>query len=165
MKFLADWFDNNDTVNAGATPLYSTPSIDGGKLGSSDGWTYSLTNNWAKRGEVCRKYAESKGAVCVPFGKTISETYEAMYQANRANYSSDADARDYVRRFFHIYQADLTAGTFGYAFTDAQIKNHNGNVRNADDSTHVNYNGAEKLAEIMCSLIKESDCSLKNYVK
>ncbi len=155
----------NDTVNAGATPLYSTPSIDGGKLGSADGWTYSLTNNRAKRGEVCRKYAESKGAVCVPFGKTISETYEAMYQANRANYSSDADARDYVRRFFHIYQADLTAGTFGYAFTDAQIKNHNGNVRNADDSTHVNYNGAEKLAEIMCSLIKESDCSLKNYVK
>lgn len=157
----------NDTVNAGATPLYSTPTIWGGSDGSSDGWTYSISGGWGRRGEVCRNFAESKGVACVPFGKTLSETYENMYQNYMAEHTDAtvAEGRDYVRHYFHIYQSDLKSGKFGYAFTDEQISHHYGNVRKGDDATHVNLHGAEKLAEIMCSLIKDSNCSLKDYVK
>ena len=160
----------DDTVNAGATPLYSTPTIYGGTDGSTDGWDYSILNGWGKRGEVCRVFAESNGAVCVPFGKTLSETYEQMYQDYMTKYGNNptdeqiSEGRDYVRHYFHIFQSDLKSGRFGYAFTNEQIQNHVGGVRKGDDAVHMNYIGAEKLAEIMCSLIKDSNCSLSEYV-
>ena len=154
-----------DATNAGATVIFATPTISGGDEGTATGWKYSLSNLWAARGEVTREFAESKGAVCLQLGKTLSETYEAMYQQYKTDNPSAADieARDYVRHWFHLYISTVKSE---WGLTDDQINLHNGSIKGGkDDSTHMNLRGAKRCAEIIAGLIRDSGSSLGDRYK
>ena len=154
-----------DATNAGATVIFATPTISGGDEGTATGWKYSLSNLWAARGEVTREFAESKGAVCLQLGKTLSETYEAMYQQYKTDNPSAADieARDYVRHWFHLYISTVKSE---WGLTDDQINLHNGSIKGGkDDSTHMNMRGAKRCAEIIAGLIRDSGSSLGDRYK
>ena len=154
-----------DATNAGATVIFATPTISGGTEGTETGWKYSLSNLWAARGEVTREFAESKGAVCLQLGKTLSETYEAMYQQYKTDNPSatDIEARDYVRHWFHLYISTVKSE---WGLTDDQINLHNGSIKGGkDDSTHMNMRGAKKCAEIIAGLIRASGSSLGDRYK
>lgn len=150
-----------DTVNAGAEPLYSTPTIYGGAEGGTGKWEYSTRSSWARYGEICRLFAEDKGVACVPLGKTLTDTYNSMYDTYMSEHegATAAEGLNSVRHYFHLYKSVL-AEQFNMSqdAVDALLSA-------GDDVVHVNINGAQKVAEIMCSLIGESSCSLKTYIK
>ena len=166
-----------DIEAAGAEALFATPTINGGAEGSETGWEYNLsTNAWAARGEVCRQTAAEHGYDCLPLGATLSNLYEEMHDSYRKENTDAtvAQARDYVRYYFHLYVSEIMKPTDegGWGITYISKLPHKYYKWDAEtgytyinDTTHVNQRGAEKIAEVIASLIADSDSSLAKFVK
>ncbi len=165
-------------TSKGAEVLFSTPTIYGGVKDSLDGWTYDTSNAWAARGEVCREFAQIKGALCIPLGAKLSEVYEEMYQTelgDATDNESKIAARNAVRYYFHLYSSNLmdTGANGGFSMTELQLKSHpNSDLKKlGNDPTHYNEKGANTLAKIISELIvientlQNTNCSLANRVK
>jgi len=165
-----------DTKAADAEIIFATPTISGGTEGSENGWEYSLSNAWAARGEVCRQTAEANDCVCIPLGATLADLYESMYETYRSE-NPDAtvsEARDYVRYYFHLYVSEIMKpveeGGWGIIYiSKLPHKYYKWDAKTGytyiNDTTHVNERGANKIAEVISTLISQSGSSLAEFVK
>ncbi len=144
-----------DATGKGATVIFSTPTISGGKWNS----TSSFGEGWGEYGRICMSFAGANDSVCLPLGATLVSEYKAMLaEYKEANPdATEVEAYNYVRGHFHMYepivQKPIDQGGFGYPdFT-------------GDDSTHHNYKASNEVAGIIARLLKESGSSLGDYVK
>jgi len=159
----------NEARQIGADVILSTPSIRGGDYDSELGWEYTLPEEgveptmdqrWIIRANIMTEASKELGCAVIPFGKTLSETYEAMYEKYMSENpdATVADGRNYVRSQFHLYVANIKApveeGGFGVE-----------NYEKADDSTHINIKGAHTYAATIAKLISETDTELAAYMK
>ncbi len=165
-----------ETKAAGAEIIFATPTISGGTEGSENGWEYSLSNAWAARGDVCRETAEANDCVCIPLGSTLADLYETMYETYLSE-NPDAtisEARDYVRYYFHLYVSEIMKpideGGWGIIYiSKLPHKYYKWNAETGytyiNDTTHVNERGAQKIAEVIATLISQSDSALADFVE
>lgn len=156
----------DDVISMGATPIFLTPTIYGGADNDKWSWASNLEGRWYVRGQVCKVFAQSKGAVCLELGDAMYDLYNEMYagykQKNYPDNNSDEAviaSRNYVRHYFHLYASALKSE---WNMNDEQITSL---LKGNDDQTHLNEKGAERIAALIASLIKSSDVLLADYVK
>ena len=71
----------------------------------------------------------------------------------------ETDAYDKVRHAYYIYHSRLEED---WGFTSEEADAYKDG---ADDTTHLNDNGAQAIAQLIAQLIGESNSSLADYLK
>ena len=144
-----------DAQKKGATVIFSTPTISGGKWDQ----TYSFSETYKKYGDIAVEVADAENAICLPTGATLSALYNSIlseYKAENPN-AADLAARQYVRGQFHRYDAIFNASVEdgGYGYTG---------ITGMNDNIHFADRGAKRLAGIIAKLIFQTDCTLADYL-
>lgn len=139
----------------GVNVIFSTPTISGGKWG--DVWSFSET--YGNYGAIAQSVADTYHATCLPTGATLSELYNQILADYKLKNPSDTDAvaKNFVRAQFHrytqIFNASVENGGFGFNIDDE-----------INDNIHFNDRGAKRLAEVIATLIVNSNSTLKDYI-
>ena len=156
-----DRFEENLTVlcreaqSKGATVIFSTPTINGGKW--TDEWSFKEESSY--RGSIMAKVASDNGAYCLPTGATLATLYNSIYAEYAAANpgASTLQKKQYVRSQFHRYDAVFNAPVSegGYGYTG---------ISGLNDQQHYADRGAKRVAEIIATLISQTDCILADYL-
>lgn len=139
----------------GATVIFSTPTINGGK------WTeeWSFKEEPTYRGSIMAKVAADNNAVCLPTGATLATLYNKLYNDYSAANpgATTLQKKQYVRAQFHRYDAvfNTPVEEGGYGYT---------NISGLNDHQHYADKGAYKVAGIIADLIVKSGSTLGDYV-
>ncbi len=157
----ADRFEENLTVMcrdaqaAGATVIFSTPTISGGKWAGE--WSFSET--YKDYGDIAANVAAENNAYCLPTGATLATLYNSILSEYKVENSecTDLEAKQYVRGQFHRYDAifNKPVAEGGYGYTG---------ITGMDDNIHFADRGANRLAGIIATLISQTDCTLADYL-
>lgn len=156
----------------GADVIFGTLAIRGGDDGSGLGWDYKLPpdgipmddnvpmdERWMRRTKVLCNIAADLNVEVFQFGEALKAEYEKMYTEYMAAHpcTSAIDGRNYVRYYFHLYNKPINTpiedGGLGYDMPDRE-----------DDSTHLNYRGAEVYARVAAELISKSNTGLAKLI-
>lgn len=162
-------FFTKEIRQKGADIIFGTLHIRGGEEHSELGWNYDLApkgiepdmdQRWIRRTQVLCEIAKDIDVEVFPFGATLSETYEKMYQDYMTAHpdASVVEGRDYVRYFFHLYNKPINTpveeGGLGMQFPNWD-----------NDSTHLNCRGAKVYADIVAKLISQTNTELAKWMK
>lgn len=139
----------------GVNVIFSTPTISGGKW--DEVWSFSET--YRDYGAIAQSVADTYHATCLPTGATLSNLYNQILADYKLKNPSDSDAvaKNFVRAQFHrytqVFNASVEDGGFGFNI-----------VNEINDNIHFNDRGAKRLAEVIATLIVNSNSTLKDYI-
>lgn len=150
--------ENIETICAeaaalGATTILMTPSITGRDWND----TADFRQDYEGRGDICKAIAQKYNLICLPFGAELIMVYNEMvedYIVQNPN-ATAAEAKNYVRNYFHLYGASSTTPPPGW---------NDFGSKKTDDNLHYNFVGANKAASIIAKLLSESGSPLGDYV-
>ena len=125
-----------DTRQKGADIIFTTMTLHGGGMNQTT-FENDLTSKYRRRAQVMMRAADEAGAVCVDLGKFQLDYYNSLAAKLELEGKTKAEAYNTVREYFH----------------------------SESDMLHYNINGANRLAEFISYLIRNSTSGLSQYVK
>ncbi len=133
----------NEATQKGASVILSTPTISGRSW--NDG--YSFTENWSEYGNLCEGFSKTNDSVCLPLGETLVKTYnQTVFDYMDKEGVDYVTALNYTKNLYHLY----SEGGWDVA---------------EDDATHLNEEGANRIAKIISDLMRNSKSNISAYVK
>lgn len=145
----------NEAIQKGASVILSTPTISGRDWNSGS----SFMETWGGYGDLCQEFAKTNDSVCLPLGETLVKTYnKTALDYMDENGVSYIEALNYTRNLYHLYSETIklpeSEGGFGVS-----------DYSKEDDATHLNENGANRIAKIIAELMLNSESDISSYVK
>ena len=103
--------------------------------------------------------AEEFGVECLPLGETMVQIFNDQAAQYIEAGDDEETAYNKVRYSYYIYNSRLVED---WGFTSEEADAYKDG---ADDTTHLNDNGAQAIAQLIAQLIGESNSSLADYLK